>query len=216
MITFSRFIIIAYNSPILLLYIGPAVAQFYLLYMTNGNNRREYMTIQSSRYTEWYLTVDEKGKFRGMVPENGNELFEVVELFGANFALRKVFFRNATAPRGEVSTNSTMDSLPENTTLSGSGCVGSTNSSGSGNFNYTDMEFEPLCDVLNSSNATFTNATNATDTAIPQQQPEQQPQQQIFCYVGFSIEDGRPGCYDTPNTTEVQLEVVAVQTTNSQ
>ena len=63
------------------------MAQFRLLFeIIDG---REHVSIRSTKYEDWFLTVNSKGRVKGRVPSDGNEVFEVVSMpNGSNIALR--------------------------------------------------------------------------------------------------------------------------------
>ena len=68
---------------------GRQVAQFFVNYRLIDS--RLYASFQSVKYHDrgWFLTYREDGKFRGGVPHDDNELFEVVYLNnGAAVALK--------------------------------------------------------------------------------------------------------------------------------
>ena len=72
------------------------VAKFHVSYLLIES--KEHVTIQSHKYREWYLTVNEKGKFRGGIPANGSEIFELTSLGSLSIALRSVYYTTATSP----------------------------------------------------------------------------------------------------------------------
>lgn len=129
------------------------------------------------------MTVDENGKFRGAVPQNENEYFEVVNIHGPTFALKKTF---GSTDNGIESDNSTVNEMNTTESSSGSG-------SGSGYGN----EIKLPCDNEK------TQCTEETSSNSSQKQETR------ICYLGFSSDDGRPDCYDTIDLAEVHFQVLS-------
>jgi hypothetical protein len=165
------------NNPI-----DRLVSQFYI--HRHVHNGRERLAIKSVRYSDrnWYLTINSRGKFRGDIPMNGNEVFEVEPVSnGGYFALRAVYPQNMTHQMSNTMQNGSKES--ENSTASGSGV-------GSG----AEYESRP-----ENGNVTMTHHQEGSDTSnIAAPQPK--------CYLGFSSDDARPSCYDSSNYVEVHLQ----------
>ena len=169
---------------------GRLVAHFQLNFMYPGDGK-EYVTILSSKYTGWYLTVNARRRFRGAVPMNSNELFERVALVSPHFALRAVFFDFHAQNTTQTNTTQTLNTTQANTmdndaTSSGSGS-GAVSGSGIG----LGEEF-PCHD-----NATPSSCTSDTNTVT-------MPAERRDCYLGFSA-DGRAACFTSTGAPEVNL-----------
>ena len=177
------------------------VSRFYISYLLIEG--REHVTIQSHKYSEWYVTVNAKGKFRGAVPANGSELFELKTLEGANIALRSVYYTTVTSQ------------IESETSTSGSGESGSGIETPCGNnmttpCNFTQIEPSNSTQTMSDNstcNSTQTMSDNSTcnSTHSVPSKTTQTVQQQI-CYLGFSSRDGRPSCYNSSDYSEVRLQ----------
>ena len=62
------------------------MAQFYVTNMLIDG--RGHISLRSVKYSDWFLTMQSPGKFRGGIPVGGNEIFEVVRLSGQHVALK--------------------------------------------------------------------------------------------------------------------------------
>ena len=74
------------------------MAQFYVTNMIIDG--RGHISLRSVKYSDWYLTMQSPGKFRGGIPVGRNELFEVVPLSGLNVALKVA---STNMPESEMS-----------------------------------------------------------------------------------------------------------------
>ena len=170
---------------------GLQVTQFYIhRYVHNG---RERLTIKSVKYSDrnWYLTQNSKGKFRGEVPLNGNEVFEVEPVSGGYyFVLKAVLPQNRTRNTMIIQNGTAMSSMKESINSTSSG-------SGSGSGSHSEEE--------------ESESENGNPSLPPSQEQDTgnvivtQPQQR--CYLGFSSTNARPGCYDSSNYVEVHLQL---------
>lgn len=160
-------------------------------YLKNG---RERLTIKSVRYSDrnWYLTINSRRKFRGDVPMNGNEVFEVETLTIGNgfFALRVVsppYMNHSRSAMQNVSaaatpsTNSSTNSTEAESSGSGTGSGSEDQSVGTGNVDDSTEQQDP--------------EENGVNVATPPP-----------CYLGFSSTDAKPACYDSSLYVEVQLQ----------
>lgn len=184
---------------------GRLVAQFHLNFMY-PNDGKEYVSIQSSKYSDmgWYLTVNERRKFRGSVPMNNNDIFERVQLQSSHFALRSVFFDKASNTTQRNTTTTTTTTETSNTTESNvtSSGVGSGSGSMSGSGIPESVDETPC------SNASQESCTMDENGVM-------QPVQQRECYLGFSQVTGRAGCYNSIEHYEVHLVFVDVSPSGS-
>lgn len=164
------------------------VAKFHVYYMSYPNDSRLYVALRSARYTNWYLTLNKRRLFRGEVPTNGNEIFEMVSLGSSRFALRSVLFSQDSSNTTELSSNNITSSNISFSSGSGSG-------SGSGD------------DILCYNNTTVP-CTNTSDinSSVPTM-----PNEQRECYLGFSSltqpdgDGGKPSCYNSTEQFQTHL-----------
>ena len=176
------------------------VTRFYISYLLIDG--REHVKIQSHKYSDWFLTVNAKGKFRGAVPANGSELFELKTLDGADIALRSVYYTTVTSQ------------MESETPASGSGESGSGIDPASGKMTVHCNSTQTLPNnstqnVLSNNKQTVPNnntqivPSNCTETVLSKN--TQNVQQQI-CYLGFSSHNSRPFCYNSSDYSEVRLQ----------
>ena len=116
------------------------------------------VTIKSVKYSHlgWYLTLNSRGKFRGGIPSNGNEVFEIHSI-GPYSALKVVPPNQQLSTNASSSTN--QESEKENNTETSSGS-GSASGSASG-----EMENE--------------NNSTPNGSTVPLQK-------QTDCFLGFT------------------------------
>lgn len=92
------------------------MSQFYRTHSISDDGK-EYVTLKSRKYQDWYLTLLKNGKFRGSIPSGGNERFEMVNLESA-VALKANI--NIVSSNMDY-TNRTINATNNSTSFSGSG-----------------------------------------------------------------------------------------------